>query len=291
MVMRSESEKLVKSASRSLDIFELLAAEPHGLSISEISSRLGFARSSTHGLVHTLYSRGYLTQDESQRFSLGLRLIELGTNVVERLEVRTAARGPLEKLVEHAHDTALLVVPEDGELLYVDRVLSGERDVRTDPRISARRPLHCTSLGKALLAALHDDDVVDVLSGRPLLAVTEFTITDITELLEDLALTRERGYSVDRQEAVLGIWCVGAPVRDYTSRSIAAISVSTIREFFDPVATGPLVVEAAVEISRAMGWLGDAANLYAAVAGSELLLSDGTARDVRRSRSESDARV
>jgi DNA-binding IclR family transcriptional regulator len=269
---------LVKSADRVLDIFELLATVPNGLTISEISRKLGFARSSTHGLVHTLYSRGYLAQDDDRRFSLGVRLIQLGFNVADRLELRSVARLSLEKLVESTHDSALLVVPRRGELLYVDKVLSGIRDVRTDPRISMERPLHCTSLGKALLAALDDDSVVELFDGKSLLGVTEFSITSVDELLADLALTRERLYSLDRQEAVIGVWCVGAPIRDHAGRLIAAISLSTIREFFDPVTSGPLVSAAAVEISRAMGWMGDMSTLFIPVEGSELLLLNETRR-------------
>lgn len=263
----------VKSADRTLDIFELLAAEPHGLTVSEISERLGLARSSTHGLVLTLRSRGYLMQNGGRRFHLGARLIQLGLNVVDRLELRSAARGPLERLVVATHDTALLVVPDHGDLLYVDKVLSDARDVRTDPRVSSRRPLHCASLGKALLAALDDQSVMEIIEVIGLERATEFSITDRDELLSDLARTRVRGYAVDQQEALLGVWCVGAPVRDHTGRSIAAISLSTIKDFFDPDRTGPQVAAAAVEISRAMGWKGDVSSLYDAVEGSQLLLS------------------
>ncbi len=264
----------VKSADRTLDIFELLAADPHGLTVSEISDRLGLARSSTHGLVRTLQSRGYLMQNGGRRFHLGARLIQLGLNVVDRLELRSAARGPLERLVAATHDTALLVVPDRGDLLYVDKILSDARDVRTDPRVSSRRPLHCSSLGKALLAALDDQSVMKIIDVIGLERVTEFSIADRDELLADLARTRARGYSVDQQEALLGVWCVGAPVRDHTGRSIAAISLSTIKDFFDPERTGPQVAAVAVEISRAMGWEGDTSSLYEAVAGSELLLMD-----------------
>jgi DNA-binding IclR family transcriptional regulator len=262
----------VKSADRTLDIFELLAAEDHGLTIAEIGDKLGVARSSTHGLVRTLHSRGYLMEDGGRRFHLGARLIQLGLRVADRLELRTAARGPLERLVAATHDTALLVVPEGGELLYVDKVVSDARDVRTDPRVASRRPLHCSSLGKALLAALDDDAVLAVVEAVGLDPATDYSIATRDELLADLELTRGRGYSVDRQEALLGVWCVGAPVRDHSGRSVAAVSVSTIKEFFDPDTAGPQVAAAAIEISGAMGWKGDAETLYTPVDGSELLL-------------------
>jgi DNA-binding IclR family transcriptional regulator len=273
----------VKSAERTLDIFELLAAEPQGLTVSEISDRLGIARSSTHGLLHTLRERGYVSvaQDGTKRFHLGVRLIQLGLNVVDRLELRAAARGPLERLVTQTHDTALLVVPDRGELLYVDKVLSDARDVRTDPRVSARRPLHCTALGKALLAAIDDEAVRDLTKAIGLEQVTEFSISDPNGLLKDLASTRARGYSVDQQEAFVGVWCVGAPVRDHTGRPIAAISLSTIKEFFAPEVTGPEVCTTAVEISNAMGWSGDASTLYDPAPGSDDLRAEGLRVDGR----------
>src|SRR5439155_20583542 len=134
-----------------------------------------------------------------------------------------------------------------------DKVLSDARDVRTDPRVASRRPLHCSSLGKALLAALDDESVLAVVDAVGLERVTEYSLADRGSLLADIHRTRRRGYAVDQQEALLGVWCLGAPIRDHTGRSVAAISLSTIKEFFDPDGAGPQVTAAAVEISRAMG--------------------------------------
>jgi DNA-binding IclR family transcriptional regulator len=260
----------VKSANRVLDILELLAAEPQGLTLTEISRKLAIARSSAHGLVHTLLQRGYLQQENTGKraLRLGVRLIQLGLNVGDRLELRSTARPILERLVSATHDTALIVVPEAGELVYLDKVVSDARDVRTDPRSSAPRPLHCTSIGKALLATLDDEWVIKILKRTRMPRATEFSITDRQALLKDLRATRQRGYAIDRQEAVLGVCCVGAPVRDFSGRPIASISLSTVREFFQPERIGPWVTEAAIEISSAMGWNGDVTALYEPVADS-----------------------
>ena len=133
----------VKSADRVLDIFELLASEPDGLTVSEISSRLGIARSSTHGLVQTVARRGYLRRDhrDGRRVALGASVVQLGLSVTDRLELRTIARGPLERLVAATHDTVLLAVPDHGNLIYVDKIFSDQRGFRTDPRASARSPV------------------------------------------------------------------------------------------------------------------------------------------------------
>jgi DNA-binding IclR family transcriptional regulator len=275
---QTTAQAVVKSASRVVDILELLASEPQGLTVAELRARLGIARSSVHGLVHTLLGRGYLKQETggTRRLRLGSRLIQLGLNVGDQIELRSAARPTLERLVSATHDTALLVVPESGELLYVDKVVSSLSNVRTDPRVSARRPLHSTSLGKALLAALDDESAYEVLDRIGMPRVTEFTITGRTALLADLAETRSRGYAVDRQEAFLGVCCVGAPIRDHTRRPVASLSLSAVEGLFDPERKGPRVAEGAVEISRALGWTGDESTLYEPVSGSaEVLLSGG----------------
>ena len=266
----------VKSADRTLDVFELLAAEPQGLTVSEISERLGLARSSAHGLVRTLHSRGYLMENGGRRFHLGARLIQLGLNVVDRLELRAAARGPLERLVADTHDTALLVVPDKGDLLYVDKVISDARDVRTDPRVSSRRPLHCSSLGKALLAAVDDESVLEVVAVTGLERATEFSIGDRDGLLADLARTRERGYAA-RPAGGARRGCGASARRCATTPAgrVGAISLSTIKDFFDPERTGPRVAATAVEISRAMGWTGDAVLALHAGGGLRRLLARG----------------
>src|SRR5262245_15738063 len=274
--MTEAPTRSVKSASRVLDIFELLAAEPDGLSTTEVGARLGIARSSAHALVMTLAARGYLRREgtESRRFTLGVPLVQLGLSVTDRLELRTVARPVLERLVAAWDETAMLAVAADAEIVYVDKVVSDRFGFRTDPRVSARRPLYSHSLGKALLAAAGDELAGELIEVRGLEAVTEFTIVDPAELLDDLRRTRERGFATDQQEAVLGVCCVGAPVRDHTGRLAAAISLSTIREYYRPEVTGRAVREGAFQISRAMGWMGELDDLYTAVPGASGLLGD-----------------
>jgi IclR family acetate operon transcriptional repressor len=259
-----------------LDMFELLAAEPDGLSVTQIGARLGIARSSVHALVATLAARGYLRSEggDSKRFTLGVPLVQLGLSVTDRLELRTIARSVLERLVAAWHETALLAIASEGDIVYIDKVVSDQFGFRTDPRVNARRPLHSHSLGKALLAAIGDRFVEKLIDARGLEPVTPFTIVNPDELLDDLRRTRERGFATDQQEAVLGVCCVGAPVRDHTGRLIAAISLSTIREYYRPEVTGPAVCDGAVQISRAMGWSGDVDALYAARPGAPDLLGD-----------------
>ena len=261
---------VVKSAWRVVEILDLLGEEPQGLTISEISRRLGIARSSAHGLVQTLLRSGYIHTDggDRKRFRLGVRLIQLGLNVADSLDVRSVARPHLERLVARTHETAFLALPLGGELVYVDKIVSDVREVRTDLRLGARRPLHCTSLGKALLAAISDASVREAVKELGMRRATSSSIDSASALVTDLQATRDRGYSIDRHEAVVGVCCVGAPIRDHLGKPRAAISVSTIDQLFRPEELGPEVLEAALAVSHSLGWMGDAKTLYESTEGS-----------------------
>lgn len=263
--LEESSSHPVKSAGRVLDIFELLSAEAEGLSVTEISTKLGIARSSAHALVQTLAARGYLRRDSPglNRFTLGVSFVQLGFSVSERLELRSVARGVLEGLVADWHETASLAVVNNGDIAFIDKVVSDRFGFRTDPRTNLRRPLHSHSIGKAVLADADDAAFEALVEARGLEPVTQFTIVDRDELREELRHTRERGYAIDQQGAVLGVCCVGAPIRDHSGRLVGAVSLSTIREYYRPDATGPAVRDAAIEISRAMGWNGDRDDIYA----------------------------
>ncbi len=259
----------VKSADRVLDILELLSDRPEGMTISEVSAHLGFPRSSTHSLVHTLAQRGYVHfLPNGIGVRLGPRLVQLGMGVIEWLDLRMAARLPLEKLVATTHETAFLAVPEHGSLIYLDRFVDRDSDLRTDVRLGARRPAHCSSLGKSVLAALNDSSVEVFVERYGLPPTTKYSHTDLDSLVRDLVEVRRRGYAVDQQEAVLGVCCVGAPVRDHQDHLVAAVSVATTRERFKPGRFGPAVLGCAVEISQALGWRGQAASLYTYVLGT-----------------------
>jgi DNA-binding IclR family transcriptional regulator len=258
-----KSPGAVKSAGRVLDILETLRAEPGGLSLSELASRLGLANSSAHALLHTMLARGYLRRDpQTRRYALGIKLIQLGLAVSDDVDLRSVARGILERLVVETQESAFMGQFDGRDLVYVEKVVSQHRPFRTDPRLSARVPLHCSSLGKAILAAEPPDRTKALVGPEPLAPSNPNSITSWAALEADLDLTRERGYALDHQESMLGICCAGAPVRDRSGAVIAAVSTSTIVQFFDAERLGPAVARAALEISQALGWDGTQAEVW-----------------------------
>jgi IclR family transcriptional regulator, KDG regulon repressor len=258
-----KSSAPVKSAGRVLDIFETLSDEPRGLGLSELAARLEIANSSAHALVQTLLARGYLRRDrKTKRYALGVKLVQLGLAVTDDLDVRTVARGVLESLVEDTHESAFMAQLDGVDLVYVEKVVSQHRPFRMDPWLSAHVPLHCSSLGKAILAAASSEQTELLVGSEPLVRSTSNSIISRRALEADLELTRERGYSLDHQESMLGVCCAGAPVRDRTGGVIAAVSTSTICDLFDADRLGPAVAGAAMEISEALGWEGTPSQLF-----------------------------
>jgi DNA-binding IclR family transcriptional regulator len=255
----------VKSADRVLDIFEALCDEPDGLALSELGARLGIAHSSVHALLHTLTARGYLRRDrETKRYVLGARLIHLSLGVSDDLDLRSIARDELERLVKESQETAFVARLDGHDLIYVDKVVSRHRPFRTDPRLSARVPLHCSALGKAILAAAPPERVEQLLGVEVLVPSTPFSITDRVELERNVAAIRERGYAIDDQESMLGVRCAGAPIRDRSGEVVAAVSIATIVPLFEGERMGAAVANTAVEISLALGWRGTRETLFSA---------------------------
>lgn len=210
-----------------------------------------------------MLGRGYLRRDpQTRRYVLGIKLIQLGLAVSDDLDLRTVARGILERLVAETQESAFMGQLDGRDLVYVEKVVTQDRPFRTDPRLSARVPLHCSSLGKAILAAASTDHTKALVDSEPLAPSTPNSITSWAALQADLELTRERGYSLDDQESMLGICCAGAPVREQSGAVIAAVSTSTIVQFFDAERLGPAVARAAMEISQALGWDGTQADVW-----------------------------
>ncbi len=227
-----------------------------GLSLTEISGASGIHKTTVLRLLAGLERTGLVERDAHARYRIGLRLVELASSYVDDLDVVEQARPVLERLAAETRETVHLGVASGDEVIYVDKIESPQ-SLRMVSRIGSRNSLHCTALGKALLAWA-DESYVASLFSQTLEPRTPNTITDEKVLRAELAAIRVRGYSVDREENKLGICCVGAEVRDRRGRVTAAISISgpSVR-MQEPVLQelGLLARRAASEISRRMGYV------------------------------------
>ena len=207
------SSTAVKSVQRALDIFEILADRPAGLTLTEFATRLAAPKSSVSALLHTLRRRGYLNQDSrTGTYRLGLRLWELGQGFELEEELARQARPIMQRVVDDIDEICQMALRDGIFNVYLAKV-DCRQPIRLISQVGVRLYCHATGLGKALLA-LEPDEVIDRLyAGVTLPRFTEHTITDLAALKTELRRTRDRGYAEDREEYMPGLRCVAVAVR------------------------------------------------------------------------------
>jgi len=241
---------------RVVDILEAFTRLGPELGVSDISRALGLKKATTHRLLASLRRRGIVAQDAaSRRYRLGMKLWELGQMATTQVDWLDRVRPLLQELTDRVGETSHLAVLNDGQVLYVDKVES-TRSLRMPSQVGRRLPAHCTGVGKALIAFLPEEVVRSLVTRRGLASYTPNTITSVVRLEKELAIVRERGYSVDNEEIEEGLVCIGAPVRDHTSHVVAAVSMAgpSSRVRPDTIADhARSVVDIAARMSAALG--------------------------------------
>jgi len=211
----------IQSLARGLKIMELMAVSEEGIGITELAEKLGVDKSSASRLVHTLVSHGYAEQiPGTRRFRLGPQVVRLSRSLLTRMPLREEAKPFLRQLVDRTGECAHLAILAQGQALYIDQVES-PATLRVTTGVGTLAPLHCTALGKCLLAFTDDVPLPPELP-----AFTPRTITDPDTLRLHLEQTRRQGYAVDDEEYDYGVRCVAAPVYDFRGKVIGAIGIS-----------------------------------------------------------------
>jgi IclR family transcriptional regulator, KDG regulon repressor len=249
---------MVKTVERAIRIIEQLS-DNGSLGVTDLCEILGLPKSSAHNILETLvHERVLEKKHDSNKYSLGVRLIELGNRAQLGLDITRVAHPYLRSLNEKTGETVHLTVLDNDEVLYIDCVESRLR-IRTYSVIGDRAPLHCTAVGKAILAFLPPSEQDRILRERGTARMTRNTLSDEQSLRADLRKIVQRGYSIDNMEHEEYLRCVGAPIRNWKGGVFASISVSgpsqrlTLKRIAD--VAQPLV-QSTDEISRAMGYRG-----------------------------------
>lgn len=207
-------------------VLSVMASAERGISLAELSHHLDMNKSTLHRLLMALCRHRFVVQDfETRRFRLGLRLFELGSQAVAGLRLKDVARQHLADLTDQTGETSNFVILDDGHALYLEKVESS-RAVRTPSRVGWRAPVHCTAVGKAMLACLVESEVAKIIEWRGLARHTDRTITDSRSLMLELQRIRARGYAIDNEELENGLRCVAVPIGDPTRALVAAASVA-----------------------------------------------------------------
>ncbi|MFP7732266.1 IclR family transcriptional regulator [Priestia aryabhattai] len=247
---------IIQSVDRALRILDLFDEHTTELKITDISDQMGLHKSTVHSLLKTLQQRGYINQNlENGKYGLGMKLFERGNYVIQSLDIRQLAKKYLIDLSEKTGQTTHLVILDGKEGTYIDKV-EGPMAVILYSRIGKRIPLHCSAVGKALIAFKEKDEIETILAGYTYTQQTEFTITNKIQFLGELEKVKSQGYAVDNQENEPGVRCIAAPIRNHENKVIAAISLSTLIAGVDDIELGIFIQQlkqAASELSEQMG--------------------------------------
>lgn len=251
--MTSSSSQPPRSAlEKVVAVVESLANESR---VSDIARHTGLPVSTVHRILQELVGVGWAREEESRTYALGARLLSLPARSTGVDDLARIARPALRDLASQTGRTIHCAVLDGDQLVYIDKI-EGRQAFAMKSRIGNALPLHCTAIGKAVLAALEDNEVRGVAERTGLPRHTKRTICDSVELVRHLRSVRNRRYAVDDEENELHTRCVGAAILDHRGEPIGGVSVSSL--VFDLTGKqvqeiAPLVVAAADRISAAIG--------------------------------------
>ncbi len=239
--------------------FKIIEAldEAGDLSIAELSATLSMDKGTVHRLVNTIKEAGYIIQDKNnKRYENSVKIFAIGQRVIAKTNLREISRPYLEQLAKDSGETINLSVFSGTEITYIDKIESLS-PLKIAISVGTRLPVHCTGMGKAILAFLESDELEEILNSVEYVKLTPNTAGSKEELMERLAQVKAKGYSMDNEEFLTGLISFAAPIFDFHDQPIAALSLSSPKMRFDPLTQGDLyrdmVVNTAAEISKKMG--------------------------------------
>lgn len=245
------------SLQRALDLLEVFLSENAEMGLAQLAAATQMSRATAHRLLKTLEARRYLQRDrETRKYSLGVRVFDLGARFQHQLDIRRAALPELTSLVEQTGQAAFLCIRDGDEALCLERVGARHRVRIFALQLGERQPLHCGAAPRALLSGLPKAELLAYARRTGLPAFTPKTLSTAEQLLRDARQNRERGFVVSNEDVTVGIAAVGAPVRDHTGQVIASISVSGLAAAYTPSRIAELAdvtCAAAERLSRQMG--------------------------------------
>lgn len=248
---------IVQSVDRTLSIMELLSDYDEGLGITEISEKVDLHKSTVHRLLTTLIYKGYVVQDKaSNKYKLTLKLFELGNKRIENLNILSASKPYTKDLMQDINEVVHLVIRDGVNIVYIDKV-EADNTIRMASNIGRQSPMYSTSVGKAIMAYLDEEEVEGIWKSSNIKKNTEKTITDLNLFKKELEKVRLRGYAEDDEENEEGVRCIGAPVFNYHGQVEGAISISgpTIRVTKDKVEDYGIKVKRYADlISKELGY-------------------------------------
>jgi IclR family transcriptional regulator, KDG regulon repressor len=253
---RVEMKTRLSSVAMAIRLLKAFSEDQAEIGVSALALRLGLAKSTVHRLAVTLVAEGMLEKNpQTDKYRLGIELFRLGTLVRRRMDLPTEARPYLFELRERTHETVLLGIPADADVMYVYH-LESPQAIRMRSDLGARRPAFCTAVGRAILAFQPVEATQQVLAG-PLRPRTAATVTDPARIRELLEAVRRVGYAIEDEESEAGMRAIAAPVRNAAGVVVGAVGVAGPMQRLSMKVLGDIagpLLEATAAISLRLGY-------------------------------------
>lgn len=225
--MKNRLTERNQSVEKTLQIIETMAENRGPMRLSDISSKVRYPASTVLRMLNALISLGYVKQDaDTSKYLLTMKFCRIGELIKSQYSIRDIVRPYLEELARRCQESSCLAIEDDMTVVYIDVVDGPDKILRTLQRIGKMAPMHCTGVGKLLLLNYSEEQLKSLVERKGLPKLTENTITTLHDLGEELKKIRMQGYALDNEECEIGARCVAAPIRDYTGRIVACMSIS-----------------------------------------------------------------
>jgi len=212
--------------SKAIQVIELLSRNPKGLALVEMSKTLGYPKSTIHHMLQPLLLNDYLSQDdETRKYSLGLKFLEISSRILENFDIRERAKKYLIQLHEECHEVVHLYLLRKGKIVCIEKIGGAAGGLSISSFVGWTTEPHPSAAGKVLLSELTNEDIINIYPDRLLKHYGKNTITSFNQLFKELELVRKQGYAIDDEEYYEGIRCIGAPVRA-GGQIVASVSIT-----------------------------------------------------------------
>lgn len=247
----------LNSLDKSLQIIEILCGYSQGASLSELTTKAGFSKSTVHHILSTFLPYEYIAQDpETKKYSLGFKFLNISNFILDNIDIRKIAHKYLLQLHEECIEAVHLAILKNGKAVYIDKInkpdglsLATYVGFYTDP--------HAAAGGKVLLSELPLNKIMEIYQGNSAKKYGKNTITSLDKLLKELKKIKKDGYAIDDEEYYEGVRCVAAPIRA-GGQVVAAVSITgsifTMTMELINNKLKRLVIKTAEKISSEMRW-------------------------------------
>ncbi|MFA5701931.1 MAG: IclR family transcriptional regulator [Advenella sp.] len=229
-VKSSSSDITIQVLERAMKLLDVLAEQEEPVSLKEIAALSNLHSSTAHRILNDLAAGRYVDRVNNGMYQLGMRLLELGSLVKDRLNVREIAHEHMHALHRLTGQTINLSIQQGDDIVYIDRAWSERSGMQVVRAIGGRAPLHLTSVGKLFLAAAEPRSVRAYALRTGLGGTTGNSLTDLDRLEKELAFVRRHGYARDNEELELGVRCISAGIFDDSGKLVAGLSISSPSE-------------------------------------------------------------